>query len=178
MVTLGGATSMLLAEGNDFCKDAIYTSTVEWRPDMRDSIFTIRSLIAISQIDSIWNLGMRDKPLTSNTNLRRFCFCVKMVIHAKLSSSLACPMIIGYDFLKNLSANLNFENEICVMKQPTVKTRTNEFLGIIVNNNIQGKQTTIQFNPRVEHIHLEDYDTSEDQKQQLIRLINKHEMCF
>ena len=44
------------------------------------------------------------------------------------------PMIIGCNLLKKLSANLNFENEICVMKQPTVKTRTNEFLGTIVNN--------------------------------------------
>ena len=30
-------------------------------------------------------------------------------------------MIIGCDLFKKLSANLNFENEICVMKQPTVK---------------------------------------------------------
>ena len=37
-------------------------------------------------------------------------------------------MIIGCDLLKKLSANLNFENEIYVMKQPTAKTRTNEFL--------------------------------------------------
>ena len=43
-------------------------------------------------------------------------------------------LIIGCDLLKKLSANLKFENEICVMKQPTVKTRTNEFLGTIVNN--------------------------------------------
>ena len=58
-------------------------------------------------------------------------------------------MIIGCDLLKKLSANLNFLNEICVMKQPTVKTRTNEFLGTIVNN-IESKHTTINLNPRVE----------------------------
>ena len=68
MVLLGRATSMLLAEGHDFRKNANPTSTsrmccitVEWRPDMRDSTFTTRSLNALSLIDSIWNLGMRAK---------------------------------------------------------------------------------------------------------------------
>ena len=86
-------------------------------------------------------------------------------------------MIIGYDLLNKLSANLNFENEICVMKQPTVKTRIQAFLGTIVNN-IESKQTTINLNPRLEQIHLPDSDTSEEQKQQLIRIMNKYEMCF
>ena len=63
------------------------------------------------------------------------------------------------------------------MKQPTVKTRNNEFLGIIMNN-IENKPTTIKLNPRVEQIHLADSDTSEDQKEQLIRIMNKYEMCF
>ena len=66
-------------------------------------------------------------------------------------------MIIGCDLLKILSANLNVEIEICVMKQPTVKTRTHEFLGNIVNN-IESKQTTINLNHRVEQIHLADSD--------------------
>ena len=57
-------------------------------------------------------------------------------------------MIIGCDLLKNLSDNLNFENEICVMKQRTMKTRTHEFLGTIVNN-IESKHTTVKLNPRV-----------------------------
>ena len=48
------------------------------------------------------------------------------------------------------------------MKQPTVRTGTNEFLGTIVNN-IEGKQTTIKLNTRVEPIHLADSDTSEEQ---------------
>ena len=39
------------------------------------------------------------------------------------------------------------------MKQPTVKTRINEFLGTIANN-IKSKQATIKLNPRVEQIHL------------------------
>ena len=56
-----------------------------------------------------------------------------------------------------LSANLNFENEICVMKQPTVKTRTNEFLGTIMNN-IENRPTTIKLDPRVGQIHLADSD--------------------
>ena len=86
-------------------------------------------------------------------------------------------MIIGCDLLKKLSANLNFENEICVMKQPTMKTRTHEFVGTIVYN-IEGKKTTIQLNHRVEEIHLADSDTSEEQKEQLIRIVNKYEMCF
>ena len=86
-------------------------------------------------------------------------------------------MIIGCDLLNKLSANFNFENEICVMKQPTVKTRTNEFLGTIVKY-IECKQTTINLKPRVEQIYLADSDTSEEQKQQLIRIMNKSEMCF
>ena len=86
-------------------------------------------------------------------------------------------MIIGCDLLKKLSANLNFENEICVMKQPTVKTRNNEFLGTIMNN-IENKPATIKLNPRVEQIHLADSDPSEEQKEQLIRIMNKYEMCF
>ena len=68
-------------------------------------------------------------------------------------------MIIGCDLIKKLSANLNFENEICVMKQPTVKTKTNQFLGTIMNN-----MTTIKLNPRVEQIHIADSDISEEQK--------------
>ena len=56
-------------------------------------------------------------------------------------------MIIGCDLLKKLLANLNFENKICVMKQPTAKTRNNEFLGTIMNNN-ENKPTTIKLNPR------------------------------
>ena len=65
-------------------------------------------------------------------------------------------MIIGYDVLKKLSAYLNFENEICAMKQHTVKNRTNKFIGTIVNN-IERKQTTSNLNPRVEQIHLADW---------------------
>ena len=38
-----------------------------------------------------------------------------------------------------------------MLKQPTVKTRTNEFLVTIVNN-IEGNQTMIKLNPRVEKI--------------------------
>ena len=64
-----------------------------------------------------------------------------------------------------------------MMKQPTVKTRTNEFLGTIVNN-IESKQTTIKLNHRVEQIYLADSNTSEEQKEQLIRIMNKYEMCF
>ena len=86
-------------------------------------------------------------------------------------------MIIGCDLLKKLSANLYLKNEICVMKQPTVKTRTNEFLGSIVNN-IESKQSTIKLNSRVEQIHLADSDTSEEQHEQLIRIMNKYEMWF
>ena len=78
-------------------------------------------------------------------------------------------MIIGCDLLKKLSANLNLENEICMMKQPTVKTRTNEFLKAIVNN-IEIKQSTIKLNPKVEQIHLADSDTSEEQKEHLIHI--------
>ena len=63
------------------------------------------------------------------------------------------------------------------MKQPTVKARNNEFLGTIMNN-IENKPTTIKLNPRVEQIHLADSDTSEEQKEQLIRIMNKYEMCF
>ena len=63
------------------------------------------------------------------------------------------------------------------MKQPAVKTGTNEFLGTKVNN-IEIKHTTIKMNTRVKQIHLVDSDTSEEQKQQLIRLINKYKMCF
>ena len=64
-----------------------------------------------------------------------------------------------------------------MIKQPTEKTRTNEYLGTIVNN-IEGKHITIKLNHRVEQINLADSDTSEEQKQPLIRLINKYEMCF
>ena len=59
--------------------------------------------------------------------------------------------------------NQNFENEICMIKQPTVKTRNNEFLGTIMNN-IENKPTTIKLNPRVEQMHLTDSDTSEEQE--------------
>ena len=64
-----------------------------------------------------------------------------------------------------------------MMKQPTMKTRTNEVLGTIVNN-IESKQTTIKLNPRVEQIHLADSDTSEEQKEQLIHIMNRYKMCF
>ena len=63
------------------------------------------------------------------------------------------------------------------MKQLTVKTRTNKFTETIVNNT-EGTQNTVKLNPRVEHIHLADPDTSEEQKQQLIHLMNKYDMCF
>ena len=59
------------------------------------------------------------------------------------------------------------------MKQPTVKTRNNEFLGTIMNN-IENKPTTIKLNPRVEQIYLADSDTSDEQKEQLIRIMNKY----
>ena len=58
-----------------------------------------------------------------------------------------------------------------------MKTRTHEFLGTIVNN-IESKQTTIKLSHRVEEIHLADSDTLEEQKEQLIRIMNKCEMCF
>ena len=81
-------------------------------------------------------------------------------------------MIKGSDLLKKLSANLNFENEICMMKQPTVKTRNNEFLGTIMNN-IENKPTTFKLNLRVEQFYIADSDTSEEQKEQLIRIMKK-----
>ena len=46
------------------------------------------------------------------------------------------------------------------MKQPTVKTRTNDVLGPMVNN-IEGKHTTVKSNPGVEQLHLADSDSSE-----------------
>ena len=64
-----------------------------------------------------------------------------------------------------------------VDKQPTVKTGNNDLLGTIMIN-IENKPTTIKLNPRVEQIHLADSDTSEEQKEQLIRIMNKYEMCF
>ena len=97
--------------------------------------------------------------------LENYYFCVVKIEKITLLAELYVlkvdhiSMIIGCDLVKTLSVNLNFENEICVMKQPTVKTRTNKFLGIIVTN-IEGKQTTIKFDPRVEQIHLVDSDTS------------------
>ena len=45
-------------------------------------------------------------------------------------------------------------------------------------NNIENKPTTIKLKPRVEQIHLSESDTSERQKEQLIRIMNLHEMCF
>ena len=45
-------------------------------------------------------------------------------------------------------------------------------------NNIESKPTTIKLNPRVEQIYLADSDTSEEQKEHLIRIINQYEMCF
>ena len=54
-----------------------------------------------------------------------------------------------------------------------MKTRNNEFLGTIMNN-IENKSTTIKLNPRVEQIHLADSDTSEEQNEQLIRIMNKY----
>ena len=63
------------------------------------------------------------------------------------------------------------------MKQLTVKTRNNEFLGTIMNN-IENKPTTIKLNPILKQIHLADSETSEEQKEQLIRIMNKYEMCF
>ena len=81
-------------------------------------------------------------------------------------------MIIGCDLLKQLSPNLNFENEICVMKQPTVKIWTNEILGTIVNN-IESDQYTITLTNSPGRLwHLVQT------KQQLIRIIHKCEMCF
>ena len=71
--------------------------------------------------------------------------------------------IIGCDLLKKISSHLNFENEICVMKQPTMKTITNECLETLVNN-IESKQTINKLNPRVDEIYLADSDTSEEQK--------------
>ena len=63
------------------------------------------------------------------------------------------------------------------MKQLNVKTRNNELLGTIMNN-IENKPTTIKLTPRVEQIHLADSDTSKEQKEQCIRIMNKYEMCF
>ena len=80
-------------------------------------------------------------------------------------------MIIECNLLKKLLANL-----ICVMKQPTVKTRPNEFLETIVNN-IEGIETTVKLNPRLDQISLAASDTSEEEKQQLIHIMNKYEMC-
>ena len=45
-------------------------------------------------------------------------------------------------------------------------------------NNIENKLTTIKLNPTVEQIHIADSDPSEEQKEQLIRTMNKYEMCF
>ena len=45
-------------------------------------------------------------------------------------------------------------------------------------NNIESKLTTINLNPRVEQIHLADSGVSEEQKEQLIRIMNTYEMCF
>ena len=43
---------------------------------------------------------------------------------------------------------------------------------------MEGKQTTLKLNSRIEQIQLAGSDTSEEQKEQLIRLMNKYDMCF
>ena len=82
-------------------------------------------------------------------------------------------MIIGCDLLKNLRAKIDFEYKHVVINKQCRNTQTGAVLGVIisVDNNVKLK-------PRVEKIHLAESDTNEDQKQQLIKLMNKYEMCF
>ena len=40
-------------------------------------------------------------------------------------------MIIGCDLLKKLSANLNFENELCVMNKTTINTPNDELSPVL-----------------------------------------------
>ena len=84
-------------------------------------------------------------------------------------------MIIGCDLLKNIRAKkIDFEYQHVVINKQCINPRTRALLGVITST----ENNDEKLKPRVEKIHLAEYDTNEDQKQQLIKLMNKYEMCF
>ena len=87
------------------------------------------------------------------------------------------PMIIGCDLLKNLRAKIDFEYKHVVINSQCAKPETRALLGVVINSS-SITDNSVKLNPRVEKIHLADSDTNEEQKQQLIKLMNKYGMCF
>ena len=83
-------------------------------------------------------------------------------------------MIIGCDLLKNLRAKIDFEYKHVVINKQCRNTQTGAVLGVIISVD----DNNVKLKPRVEKIHLAESDTNEDQKQQLIKMMNKYEMCF
>ena len=83
-------------------------------------------------------------------------------------------MIIGCDLLKNLCAKIDFEYKHVVINKQCINPQTRAVLGMITST----EDNKVNLKPRVEKIHLAESDTNEDQKQQLIKLMNKYEMCF
>ena len=83
-------------------------------------------------------------------------------------------MIIGCDLLKNLRAKIDFEYQHVIINKQCINPQTIALLGVITSKG----DNSVKLKPRVEKIHLAESDTNEDQKQQLIKLMNKYEMCF
>ena len=69
---------------------------------------------------------------------------------------------------------LDFEYKHVVINKQCVNPQTRAVLGVICNT----EDNNVKLKPRVEKIHLAEPDTNEDQKQQLIKLMNKYEMCL
>ena len=83
-------------------------------------------------------------------------------------------MIIGCDLLKNLRAKIDFKYQRVMINKQCINPRTRALLRVITST----EDNNDKLKPRVEKIHLTESDTNEDQKQQLIKLMNTYEMCY
>jgi len=90
-------------------------------------------------------------------------------------------MIIGCDILQKLQAVIDYNKHQFIVYRTVEDSKTIASLGVlsyIDSDKVFPTVRDVKLNPRVEKIHLADTETTEEQKQRLIRLMNKYELCF
>ena len=111
-------------------------------------------------LDTIVSLPVKIKHLTFKAELY-------------VLNSRQTQMIIGCDLCQRFEACIDFRNKHVTLRDNTYKKHeTLEMLTHVVVDEVP------TLNTRVQQVHIADSDTTEHQKQKLIKLVNKYEHCF
>ena len=104
---------------------------------------------------------------------------VDITIRVYILQNQQLDMIIGCDSLKQLGAKIDFDSKQLIVNNNMSERAEQLSLGVLqCAGNSTYNDYVVKLNDRVKAINLADSDTTEEQKKQLITLMNKYEKCF